>query len=65
MEDRIIELEIRLTQQQDTISELSEVLFQQQKELGLLHREVEALKQKLQAEPGLVDANQKERPPHY
>ena len=65
LEPRIIELEIRYTQQQATLQELSEVLISQQRELDLLRREVSVLQSKLQGDPGVVDATQKDLPPHY
>lgn len=65
MEERIIELEIRFTQQQQMLQELSDALFAQQKEIDQLRAEVNLLRARLQAEPGLVDASEKERPPHY
>jgi SlyX protein len=62
---RIAELEIRYMQQQELLQELSDVLYDQQKALAALKAEVEVLKQKLAGDPGLVDARQQERPPHY
>ena len=64
-ESRLTELEIRFTQQQELLQELSEVLYAQQRELDALRLEVGALKKKLEGDPGLVDARQQERPPHY
>ncbi|AEI63854.1 SlyX family protein [Corallococcus macrosporus] len=64
-EKRIAELEIRYMHQQELLQELSGVLYEQQKVIDQLRAEVERLKQKLEAEPGLVDARQDERPPHY
>lgn len=64
-EARFIELELRYMQQADLLQQLSDVLYAQQQELGALKLEVEALKRKLEGEPGLVDARQQERPPHY
>lgn len=64
-DDRLTELEIRFTQQQELLQELSSVLYAQQRELDLLRLEVSALKKKLEGDPGLVDARQQERPPHY
>jgi SlyX protein len=64
-EKRLAELEIRYMQQQELLQELSDVLYQQQKLIDGLRLEVEHLKQKLEAEPGLVDAQRQERPPHY
>lgn len=65
MEERIIELEIRFTEQQALLNELSEVLVGQQREIDLLKSKLALAEQKLQAEPGLVDASERERPPHY
>ena len=66
MEDkRLVELEIRYTQQQELLQELSDVLYQQGRVIDTLRSELDRLKLKLEAEPGLVDARQQERPPHY
>ncbi|CAM3165340.1 SlyX family protein [Corallococcus sp. ZKHCc1 1396] len=66
MEDkRLVELEIRYTQQQELLQELSDVLYQQGRVIDTLRVELDRLKLKLEAEPGLVDARQQERPPHY
>ncbi len=64
MEERIVELELRSMAQQQTIEELSDVLYRQQKELDALKALVESLARKIE-EPGVVDAKQVERPPHY
>ena len=64
-DSRLTELEIRFTQQQELLQELSEVLYAQQRELDALRLEVGQLKKKLEGDPGLVDARQQERPPHY
>lgn len=63
-ESRIVELELRYMQQQELLHELSEVLYAQQREMDGLKAELAQLKKKLE-EPGLVDARQQERPPHY
>lgn len=65
MEDRITELEARFTLQERQVSELSEVLWKQQQELDRLTKTVIELSQKLSGDPGLVDAHQHEKPPHY
>ncbi|MBK7864065.1 MAG: SlyX family protein [Archangiaceae bacterium] len=64
MEDRIVELELRSMAQQQTIDELSDVIYRQQKEIDALRAAVERLVRKVD-EPGVVDAKQNERPPHY
>jgi SlyX protein len=64
-EARLIELELRYMQQAELLQQLSDVLYAQQQELGALRAEVDHLKRKLEGDPGLVDARQQERPPHY
>jgi SlyX protein len=64
-ESRIVELELRYMQQQELLQQLNDVLYAQQRELEALRAEVEFLKKKLEDEPGLVDARQQEKPPHY
>ena len=64
-ESRIVELELRYMQQQDLLQELSEVLYSQGRELEGLRVEVALLKKKLEGEPGLVDAQRQDKPPHY
>jgi SlyX protein len=64
-ESRLIELELRYMQQSELLQQLSDVLYAQQRALEALRAEVEFLKRKVEGEPGLVDAKQQERPPHY
>ena len=52
-------------QQAELLQQLSDVLYTQQRGLDALKSEVELLKRKLEGDPGLVDAKQEERPPHY
>ena len=65
MESRVTELESRFTDQERQISELSDVVWKQSQELDRLTRIVHELQQKLAGDPGLVDAHQDEKPPHY
>ncbi len=64
-ESRLMELELRYMQQAELLQQLSDALYSQQRELDAVKAELELLKKKLQDEPGLVDARQHERPPHY
>ncbi|HEX8697845.1 MAG TPA: SlyX family protein [Myxococcaceae bacterium] len=64
-ESRLTELELRYMQQAEQLQQLSDVLYTQQRELDALKAEVKQLKDKLAGDPGLVDAKQLERPPHY
>jgi SlyX protein len=64
VEDRIVELEIKIAFQDKALRELDEVVTQYAKRLDELAREVEALRAKVDdgGDPGeIVD----ERPPHY
>ena len=66
MEERIVELELRFTEQQRLLQELSDVVYAQAQSLERLEHELAAMGQKVAAmEPGLVDANVMERPPHF
>jgi SlyX protein len=66
MEERIVELELRFTEQQRLLQELSDVVYAQAQSLERLEHELAAMGQKVAAmEPGLVDATVAERPPHF
>lgn len=65
MEQRIAELELRFTEQQELVQQLSEVIYAQQKALDMVSAELRGLRKKLEGEPGVVDAKDNERPPHY
>jgi SlyX protein len=65
MEDRIVELELRFTEQQRLLQDLSDVVYAQERAVERLRLEVAVLREKLAAEPGLVDGTVNERPPHY
>jgi SlyX protein len=64
-ESRIVELELRYMQQQELLQQLSDAMYAQQREMDALRAELEHVKKKLEGEPGLVDARQQEKPPHY
>lgn len=64
-EERIIELEARFTLQERQLADLSDVLWKQQQTVDHLTKAVALLEQKLSGDPGLVDAHQHEKPPHY
>ncbi len=65
MDLRISGLEERFTHQERLVAELSDVIWKQQQQLDGLTRIVHELQQKLAGDPGLVDAHQDEKPPHY
>lgn len=64
-EPRIAELESRYALLEQQVAELSEVLWRQQRELDGLRAAYLSLREKLQGDPGLVDASRDDKPPHY
>lgn len=65
LEDRITELELRFTEQHQLFEDLSQVLYAQQQAIDLMTAELALLKRKTAGDPGLVDASDREKPPHY
>jgi SlyX protein len=65
MKERIAELELRYTEQQRMLQELSDVVYAQGRVVERLELEVAALRAKGAAEPELVDSTVDELPPHY
>jgi SlyX protein len=66
MESRITELEIKISFAEDLVDELNRLVFRQQQQIDFLARELDALRQQVQAAPpaqasSLLD----ELPPHY
>lgn len=66
-DERLIDLEIRLTHQEATLLALNDVVAEQQRLIDQLHKEVEQLQRQLrEAAPGNVAAPWEETPPpHY
>lgn len=63
---RIQELELRSMEQQRLLDELSTVLFAQQRALDGVTQQMRRLGDKIAAaEPGSVDAQADDKPPHY
>lgn len=67
MDDRLIEVETRLTFQDEILQALNDVVARQQQEIDRLRREIEVLKAQLKAmAPSLVASRTEETPPpHY
>jgi SlyX protein len=63
LDERVIDLQIRYTHQQDTIQQLSDMVAQQGRALEALRAEVEVLKRQLDGSKQTPPAD--ERPPHY
>lgn len=64
-ETRLADLEVKCAHLEKMVSDLSEVMWRQQKELDALKEAYRGIKDRLTADPGLVDASVSERPPHY
>lgn len=67
MEDRVTELEIRLTHLEDTIEVLNRTIINQHAEIDHLKLQVAALEKKLKATQATIIAPESEEtpPPHY
>ena len=65
MDDRIIELETRLTYQDDLLQKLDEVVASQQKEIDELKLQVRHLSQQLQVVHQSTPQSEEPPPPHY
>ncbi|MBX2986362.1 MAG: SlyX family protein [Bdellovibrionaceae bacterium] len=65
-EQRIIDLESKISHQEFLLEKLNEVLYEQQKTVDRLEKSIEALKKRIEGEdlePKIGPAD--EKPPHY
>jgi len=67
MEEKIIDLEIRLTHQEDHIQELDRIIYQQQQAIDLLQEQIKHLQGKLKnvSENNILSPSEESPPPHY
>jgi len=67
MENRVTELEIRLTHLEDTIEVLNQTVIEQHNHIDLLQLQVSTLEKKLKAAQSSPIAHESEEtpPPHY
>jgi SlyX protein len=67
IEERIIELEIQLTHQEDTITDLSDVVFSQQKIIDRLEARLAKIESSGKSDPlsNIKDSSEETPPPHY
>jgi uncharacterized coiled-coil protein SlyX len=63
VEDRISELEIRFTLQQDLLQQLSDVVARHEREIARLRSQVDELRKP--REGGQLPLEENEKPPHY
>lgn len=66
-EDRLTEIEIKLSYQEDLVQELNTLVYQQQKRIDHLEKLCAALAEHIrgQSEPASPRASLDEKPPHY
>lgn len=67
MEDRLTELEIKLSLAEDMLEELNTTVFRQQEQLDLLQEQLRLLYKQVQASTAPAEARslRDEIPPHY
>jgi len=66
MENRIADLEVRLTYQESTLDELNEVIVKQQSQIDVLLIQVEYLRSQLEGQSDQpVEGSDDAPPPHY
>jgi SlyX protein len=67
LDDKIIDLEIRLTHQEDHIQSLDKIIYEQDQLLSALLEKVKQMDDKLKSssENNILSANEEAPPPHY
>lgn len=68
MDDRLTELEIKLSLTEDTVEELNRTVFRQQEQLELLQEQLRLLYKQMQANSAAIAEARNPRdeiPPHY
>lgn len=66
MQDRVTELEVKLSFAEDLLDELNRTVFRQQQQIEQLHQEIRVLRQQMQANvPSAGWSLREEIPPHY
>jgi SlyX protein len=65
-DERITNLEIKLSFSEDLLEELNQTVFKQQQRIELLVKEIQTLKLQMASNiPSDGNSSQDERPPHY
>ena len=66
MNERITELEIKISYAEDMVDELNRVVYRQQQQIDLLVAQIATLREQVQAAgPGEQRSLRDELPPHY
>jgi SlyX protein len=65
-EDRITNLEIKLSFTEDLIEQLNQIVYKQQQQIEFLYRELKSIKEQAGSSGGSGSGNLKDEiPPHY
>ena len=64
-EERITNLEIKLSFTEDLIEKLNETVYKQQQQIEFLYRELKAIKEQASSNVGAGGSLKDEIPPHY
>ena len=64
-DQRLADLEVKCAYLEKTLGDLSDVVWRQQRELDTMRDAYKQLRDRVAADPGLVDASRQDRPPHY
>jgi len=65
MEERVVQLESQVAQQDRTLGELNQEIFRQQQDITRLRRRLDDLEEKLTEVQNPEEIAGNERPPHY
>ena len=67
MEEKFIDLEIRLTHQENHIQELDKIIYQQQQAIDFMQQQIKNLQGKLKnvSEYNILPQSEEKPPPHY
>ncbi len=67
LQEKLIDLEIRLTHQEDHIQSLDKVIYEQDRTISALLEKVDELNRKLKsaAETNILSPSEEKPPPHY
>lgn len=67
LDERVTELEIRLTHYEETLELLNQAIIDQRNEIDVLQIQIEHLNKKLKSAEGSIIADEKDEtpPPHY
>ena len=64
-EDRITNLEIKLSFTEDLIEKLNQIVYKQQQQIEFLYRELKSIKEQANSSGSRSDSLKDEIPPHY